>query len=810
MSIPQDLRYALRMLARSPGMTCAALVMLAVGIGASTAIFSVINGVLLRPLPYRNPGQLVAIWQSKHQAQVRRLPTSAPNFYDWSVQSRSIESMSWSGTQPVTITLDHPEQVPGGVVPPNFFDVLGVQAARGRLLARTDPPLGVAILSWAAWDRLFGRDPNIIGRKLTTSMGSQAVIGVLPSWYRHPALADGDKEPEIWIPFDVVASQLPRDQAQLAVIGRRKPGASLEQAKAEMAAIGRRLATEYAVNKGTNVEVIPLKDVTVGQVRRALWLLLGAAGVLLLCACANVANLLLARSIERRREFAIRAALGISRTRAFRQVVTEGLLLSLAGGAFGVLLANFGVDWLVTAADTLIPRSHLVQVDGTVLLFTLGVSCLTGVVFASMPAFASSRVSLNEGLKSGGRIGSNGMHGRTRSLLVASEIALALVLLASAGLLIRSFWRVLNIDMGYAPQHVLTAEIPDAGSPSRNPNFLPDLLARMKLLPGVQAAGAARTLPLAYDLAPMQAFDVVGGPAPARGETREAVVGVATPGYFPAMRIALRCGRLFDDRDGPKSLGVALINEAFVRQYFPNEDPIGKTLDVGRTLQRRRSGDEYHELHGTATIIGVVADVHQMDLLAKPKPQIWNAYGQRRWLSMTVAIRTASDPVKLAGILRSELRAVDPAKPLTNIRTAEEYYSGALAQRRVSMILVIAVAIMALVLSAGGAYGVIAYSVTQRRHEIGIRMALGAESGDIVSMVVRQGLTMAGIGLVLGVPAALAAARLLGSVLYEIKPYDPVTFAGLILLFPALAVAASYMPARQATKVSPVVALRFE
>lgn len=796
------------MLLKSPVLTTAVLVMLALGIGATTTMFSVINGVLLRPLPYKNPDRLVAIWQSN--PQVLRLPTSVPNFADWRDQSRSFESMSWSLNQPVTVKLDDPEQLSGCIVPPVFFDVLGVHAARGRLLARGDPTLGVAILSWAAWDQRFGREPNIIGRKLETSMGSQIVVGVLPNSYRHPALADGEKEPEIWIPFDLALGQLPREQALLAVIGRLQPGTSVERARAEMAGIGEKLAAQYATNKGTRVEVVPLMDATAGRVRRPLWLLLGAVAILLLCACVNVANLLLARSIERRREFAIRAALGSSRTRAFQQVVTEGLLLSLAGGAIGVLLANLGVKWLLNAAGALIPRGELVHVGGTVLLFTLSISCLTGIGFASVPAFASSSVGLNEALKSGGRVAANGMLGHARSLLVISEIALALVLLAAAGLLMRTFWCVLNIDMGYAPEHVLTAEIPDEGSPSQNPNFLPDFLSRMKLVPGVQAAGAARALPLALDLAPMQTFDVVGRAAAGQGEIREAVIGVATPGYFPAMRIALRRGRLFENRDSPQAPSVALVNETFVRRYLPNEDPIGVTLDVGQTLQRRAPGNPDYILHGTATIVGVVADVRQTDLLVPPKPQIWNAYGQRHWLTMTVAIRTAGDPTKLAGILRSELRAVDSAKPLANVRTAEDYYSRALAQRRVTMILVGVLAVVALLLSALGVYGVIAYSVTRRTQEIGIRMALGARSGDLIRMVVREGLAMAGIGLMIGVPVALAAARLLRSILYEIKPHDPVTFAGLVLLFIAVAAAASYLPARKVSNVSPMEALRFE
>jgi len=808
--ILQDLRFAVRMLRKSPGMTVAVIVMLALGIGATTTMFSVINGVLLRPLPYKNPDRLVAIWQSNPHTQVSRLPTSGPNFADWREQNRSFERMSWSVNQPVTVTLDDSEQLPGCVVPTSFFDVLGVHAARGRLLTTSDPNLGVAVLSWAAWDRRLGRDPNVIGRKLVTSMGSQIVLGVLPNSYRQPALAEGEKEPEIWILFDIPPGQMPREQALLAVIGRLKPGNSVEQARTEMEGIGRRLAAQYAANNGTRVEVVPLKDVTAGRVRLPLWLMLGAVALLLLCACANVANLLLARSIERRREFAIRAALGSTRARALQQVVTEGLLLSLVAGSIGILLANLSLRWLVIAAGMLIPRMELVRVDGTVLLFTLAVSCLTGVTFASLPVFASSCGGLNEALKSGGRVVANGMFGHTRSLLVVSEIALALVLLAGAGLLTRSFWRVLNIDMGYAPEHVLTAEIPDEGSPSQNPNFLPDLLSRMTLVPGVQAAGATRALPLAFDLAPMQAFDIVGGPAPGLGETREAVIGVATPGYFPAMRIALRRGRLFDRRDGPQAPNVALVNETFVRRYFPNDDPIGKTLDVGQTLQTHAPGNQDYILHGTATIVGVVADVRQTDVLALPKPQIWNVYGQRHWLTMTVAIRAAGDPVKLAGILRSELRAVDRAKPLTNIHTAEEYHSVALAQRRLSMILTVTVAVVALVLSTLGVYGVIAYSVTRRAQEIGIRMALGAQRGDLIRMVVRQGLTMAGLGLVIGVPMALAIARLLGSVLYEIKPHDPITFTGLVLVFAALSAAASYLPARKVSRVSPMEALHFD
>lgn len=809
MSIVQDCRIALRTLLKSPTVTLAAISMLALGIGATTTIFTVINGVLLRPLPYKNPDRLVAVWNRNPRAQAFRIPASGPNFADWREQSRSFEGMSWYVNQPVTMTLADPEQVPGCIVPAGFFDVLGMPPGRGRLFARTDPSLGAAILSWAAWDRRFGKDPHIVGRKIATSMGSQIVLGVLPDSYRHPALADGEKEPEIWILFDLVPRDLSRDQGLLTVIGRLKSTVSIEQARTEMAGIGERLA-ESSANKDTRVEVVSLIDVAAGRVRRPLWLLFGGVGILLLCACVNVANLLLARSIERRREFAIRTALGSSRARAFRQVMTEGLLLSFTGATIGLLLARLGAQFLAMFAGALMPRSELVKLDGRALLFTAAVSLLTGIAFACVPVFTSSPADLNEILKSGGRAGSSRRLGRARSLLVSCEIALALVLVAGTALLTRSFWRVLNIDVGYSPSHVLTAEIPDEGSPSQNPNFLPELLSRMRLAPGVESAGATRTLPLSFDSAPMQAFDIVGRPSPAQGETREAVVDIATPGYFRTMGIALRRGRLFNEADTPRSQNVAVVNEAFVRRYFANEDPIGKTLDVGRTLQRGGMGNPDHILHGRATIVGVVADVRQSDMVAAPKPHMWNVYGQRRWLTVTLAIRTHGDPGKLAGILRKELRAVDGAKPLTNIRTAEEYYAGALAQRRVSMIVMGCLAAVALLLSALGEYGVIAYFVSRRVQEIGIRMALGAQSGDLIWMIVRQGLTMALIGLGIGVPAALAAARLLGSALYEIKPYDPGTFAGIVALFVAVAVTASYVPARQAVKVSPMAALRFE
>ncbi len=801
----KDLRVSLRMLRKDLSFTGLAVLTLGLGIGATTAVFSVINGVLLNPLPYTDPGRLVVLRHVRKGAGTARTATSYPNLQDWKAQSRSFEAMAaQSVAAAITITEPEPDVLPAIGVDRDFFQLLGIHPARGRLFAPEDFAPGgaaVGIVTWQSWKRRFGGDPGIVGRKLVASGRTRTIVGVLPAGYRQPRLDTEGKEPELVIPMDFSMIRM-REAGILNVLGRLRPGVSEGSARAEMAAIGARLARDYRANQGSEIETVPLADVLVGRVRKPLWLLLGAVLVLLLCACVNMANLLLARSVQRQPEFAIRAALGGRPGLLFGQVITEGLVLSALGALAGIALAGAGVRWLLFAAGDLVPRGEQVAVDGRVLLFTLALACLTGLLFACVPAFLCSRGDLNQALKTGGKAAGTAALSRVRSALVAAEVALAVVLLAGAGLLMRSFWRVLSIDMGYEARNVLTAEIGLPGGNGRGAGLLSDLLARLRRLPGVDAAGAAGTVPLALSSTPELTFEIVNYPPPRAGEQRSAAVVAADPGYFRAMRIALRRGRLFDAGDGPQSPPVALVNEALVRRCFRGEDPIGRVLNVGSTTRNIASG--------TARIVGVVADVRQADVLAEAKPQIWRPHAQCQWPFMTLAVRVMGDPNALAGPLRAELRALDRSIPLTNIRTAEDFYADSLAQRRLSLFLLGALSVLALVLSAVGVYGIISYSVSQRRSEIGIRIALGAQPRDVLSMVVGQGLVVAVTGLAIGTAAALAATRLLANVLYGVAPHDPLTYGAVAALFTAVAVAASYFPGRRAARSNPLAALRAE
>ena len=797
----KDVRVSLRGLRREAGFTMLAVLTLGLGIGATTAVFSVIRGVLLSPLPYQEPGRLIAIWQNRLEANERRNPVSYPNFKDWQEQSRSFEAMA-AASVPATMTLDEPEPdaLPIYLVDPSFLQVLGVQkAAQGRLFQKEDFGLAahpVALLSYASWQGRFGRDPNIIGRQLKSNGAVRTIVGVLPASYRQPPLDYRGREPELLFPQEFSVIQR-REAGVMDVIARLKPGVTAQQAAAEMAAIGQHLAKQYPENRGMGVETARLEDVVVGKARGPLWLLFGAVGVLLLCACLNMANMLLARSMQRRPEFAIRAALGGRRGLLFGQVIAEGLTLSLMGALVGAGLAEVGVRWMVRAAGAMIPRSEAIRVDGTVLLFTLGVACAAGVLFALAPALFSAHTDGSEALKHGARTGEARGVGRMRLVLVGSEIAMAVVLLAGSGLLMRSFWHVLQVNMGFDPQDVLTAEV---AVPAR-PGFVPELLGRVARLPGVQAAGAAGTVPLALSPTAEVSITIRNRPAGA-GETRTAGVVAATPGYFPAMRIGLRRGRIFDDRDGARQTEVALVNESFVRRYLAGVEPVGQVVEIGM------NGQSF--VMGVARIVGVVADVRQTDVLAEAPPQIWKPHAQCAWPFMTLAVLTAGAAPDLPRLLRQEMKAMGGQAPLTRIRPAGEYYRDALAQRRVSLLLLGVLAGLALVLSAVGVYGVIAYSVMRRRREIGIRMAMGAQAGDVLGMVMRQGLAVTGVGLAAGTMAALGLTGLLESMLYGVRPYDPWTFGLVAVVFLAVAGAASYFPGRGATRMNPMAALRLD
>ncbi|HEY3441856.1 MAG TPA: ABC transporter permease [Paludibaculum sp.] len=797
----KDVQLSLRSLRRETGFTALAVLTLGLGMGAMTSVFSVIRGVLLTPLPYEEPSRLMAIWQNRAATNDHRLPTSNPNFVDWREQAQSFTAMG-AASVPATVTVQEPEPdaVPVYLVDRDFLSVLGVRhAAKGRLFIPQDFAQGgerVALMTWPAWQARFGGDASIVGRSVQTGGRPLRIIGVLPAGYRQPPLDFRAKDPEFLLPQDFSRMSI-RGGGMTNVIGRLKPGVRPEQAEAELIAIGRRLAAQYQENRGVGVEAAPLDDVFVGKVRRPLWLLMGAVSVLLLCACLNMANMMLARAVRRQPEYAIRAALGGRRGLIFGQVIAEGLVLSVMGALVGFGIAELCVPSLVTAAGALAPRSDMIRVDGGVLAFSLFVAFTVALLFALAPAMWSARTNVSESLRNTGRSGLGRGVVRMRLWLVGAEIAMAVMLLAASGLLLRSFWQVLAVDMGFDPENVLTAEV---AMPSR-PGFLGDYLERVRRLPGVVAAGAAGTVPLA--LSPTAEVGIViRGHAAPPGETRRASVVPVTPGYFSAMRVRLLRGRLIDYTDAANTPEVALVNASFVKRYLPQDEPIGQIVEIG--LGSRNF------VMGVARIVGVVEDVRQSDVLTEAQPQMWKPHAQCPMPFMALAVRTSGPVPELDQMLRGEIKTMGLAVPLTRVRAAGEYYRDALAHRRVSLLLLGILSALALVLSAVGVYGVMAYSLMQRRKEIGIRMAMGAQPGDVVAMVVRQGLAVAAAGLFVGTLAALALTRLFGTVLYGVTPYDPWTYGLVALVFLTVAGAATYLPGRRATRSNPVAALRFD
>jgi predicted permease len=785
-----DLRIAARVLRKDRSFVVLAVLTLGLGIGVTTAVFSLMHGILFTPLPYFEPQRLAAL---THDGR----PVSPVNLEDWRSSSRSFRGLA-AETIPLNLTLEEPapDSVPARGVDRGLFQVLGVQAARGRLFMEEEFDSrgpAVCLLTWSAWHRRFGAAPDIIGRTLAFKGRSRIVVGVLPADFREPYPQNGISEPEIWLPMDF--SQMRSRAATVFIgIGRLAEGVSLDQARAEMESIDRGLRRQYPENPAVEMSVIPLMQVATGPVRKPLWLLLGAVMVLLLAACVNLANLMLARAIERQREFAIRAALGGRRGLFIRQVLLEGLLLSGAGALCGLALAHTVLQGISFTAAAWIPRIEQVRLGAPVLLFTIGMAMATGVLFAIVPALVASRGEARDANR-GGAVAA----GRMRHLFLAAEVVLCVALMACAGLLLRSFTRILHIELGYDSQHVLSGELSLSTGPQSS-IFLDNLLARIRRFPGVEAAGASGSLPLAMNPTPELSVEIVGRAAI---ETRpSAEVLAATPDYFPALRIALRSGRLFDDRDAANSPPVALVNESFVRHYLAGQDPLGRALLIGEGTRNFASGE--------AVIVGVVADVRQTDLLSPAKPQVWRPHAQCTWPSMMLAIRGSGDPDRLGEMVRAELRSMDRRIPLTRIRRAHLYRDDLLAQRRLSLFLLAVLAGLALVLSAVGIYGVIAYSVSRRQREIGIRMALGARPGDVISLIVGQEMKAVLGGLAAGTVVALIAARLLAGMLYGVGAQDPLTFTVILAMFTVVALAASYWPSRRAANVNPVVALRSE
>jgi putative ABC transport system permease protein len=796
----KDFRFAARMLWKNRGVTAVAVVALALGVGANTAVFSVVNAALLKPLPYHEPGRLVRL--SEDSERVPGMSVSYPNFLDWRAQAASFERMA--ATQPGSYNLSgagEPERLQGRNVSPEFFSVLGVEPALGRSFAEEEnrPGAGrVAVISHGLWQRRFGSDPGILGRALTLNGEPYTVVGVTPKGFVYGVPTD------VFVPIGSLVDEMMSMRANhpgIYVVARLKPGVTPEGALGEMKTIASRLEAQYPdSNAGNTVALKPLAEFFVGDVRPALLVLLGAVGLVLLIACANIANLLLARAAVRGREIAIRTALGASRLRVMRQLLVESLLLALVGGAAGLLLAVWGIDLLRPMAAENLPATAVVGLDANVLLFTLGVSLLTGLVFGLAPA-----------LKEGARSQTGGAsRRRVRSALVVAEVALSLVLLAGAGLLLKSFARLRGAELGFEPAGLLTMQVsravPKGEPPARAVAYFDGLRERVSALPGVKAVAYAAGLPQLG--ATETTAWVEGRPEPPPGTKPQSVLYITSPGYLDALGIRLVRGRFFDERDTLRAPRVAVVDEAFARAFFPGEEALGQRLQ----------GFEAENIP-PAEIVGVVEHVNHYGLnAAEPVvPQLYYPFKQtpEQYLGevlsgVHVVARAAGDPAALAPPVRRESRAVDPAQPLYRVRTMEDVVAESISTQRLSATLLAFFAAVALLLAGVGIYGVMSYAVTQRRHEIGVRMALGARPRDVLRLVVGQGMALTLVGLAVGLAGAFALTRVLSSLLYGVSATDPFVFLTVPFALAAVALAANLVPARRAMRVDPLVALRYE
>jgi putative ABC transport system permease protein len=801
----QDLGFGLRMLRNSPAFALVAILTLALGIGANTAIFSVIHGVLLKPLPFPQQDQLMTIWEKRDDGG--RSNTSWANFMDWNKLNHSFTGIAavsfWS---PTFVGAHDAETLVGFRTSSTLFDLLGVKMERGRKFLSSEDVRGnnfVVILSYGFWQRTFGGDSGIIGKSVQLGTRAYTVVGVLPADFPSVLSFDPRKPADIYTPLAYYET-LPyacRDCRHLRALGRLKDGVTTAQAKAEMNQISANLVREYpTAYSAVGVTLTPLKDYLVGDVKTALWVLLGSVGFVLLIACVNVANLLLAWAARRQREVALRAALGARRTRMVRQFLTESLLLSLLGGSFGLLLAWSGVALLQRVQLANLPRLQNVQIDAWTFAFTFGISLLTGLAFGLLPAFRASKLDLNEALKESGKSSAGKERHRLRSALVFADVALALLLLAGAGLMMKSFVRLLEVNPGFDPSHTLTLTLSLWGPKSADAlavAFFDQVLQRVQDIPGVESAGIVSQLPLGGNM-DMYGVHVEGKSLPNPEEDPSADRYSITPGYLRAMRIPVLRGRELDQHDIATSPMVALVNESMARQFWPSEDPIGKRFRMGDTKGPWK------------TVVGVVGDVLHKGLNAPHTIQVYLPNTQFTDSMVILAVRTSNEPASIAAAVRSEITALDPQVPVSEVATMDEVVSASVANQRFGAVLFVLFGAIALVLTAVGIYGVISYGVAQRTHEIGIRLALGAGSREVLSLIVSEAMKPALLGAALGLCAAFGLTRLLTRLLYNVKPTDPLVFAVVLLLLIAVAWLASYIPARRATRVDTMVALRYE
>ncbi len=816
----QDLRYAVRMLLKKPGFTTIAVLALALGIGANTAIFSVVNAVLLRPLTYHQPDRLVMVWQRLSGAtSYPELPCSAPDYIDYRDQTQTLQNVAAFDNASFTLaTPTGAERVSGTRVSANLFPLLGISPLRGRTFTTAEDQFGqdqVAVLSYGTWERRFGSDPEIVGKTLVLDQKPRKIIGVMPKQFDFPTQGLlGGPPAEFWVPIAFAPAEIGPDgrgdNFNISVVARRKPGVSIQQASADINRISRRIYESYppAIQKLFSLDgfVTDFHQHVVGNVKTLLLVLLGAVGFVLLIGCANVANLLLAKAAGRRREVAIRTALGAGRFRLVRQLLTESVLLGLLGGAAGLLIAVWLTQLMIRFSPGDVPRLAESQLNLGVLAFAFAISILTGVLFGLAPALQVSKANLNTDLKEGSRGAAAFRRSRVRSVLVVAEVALSLVLLAGAGLLLRSFVKLRAVPLGFQPDHLLTLSVALPETKYQNKvqaqAFFRNLLERAQSLPEVRSAAGATGLPL------MGQWDIVVTPE-GRADTGKKSLTTAffagvTPSFHRTLGISLVKGRLFTDADNERSPAVAIVNESMARRYWPDREILGKRFKWGPPDSSR----------SWITVVGVVANLKQNSLAADVSPGVYLPISQMPQESpvrgLYLAVRTSSDPSAIVSSLRQIVRSLDPEAPLFQVRPMEEILEAAVAPRRFNMLLLAAFAGLALLLASIGIYGVMSYSVSQHTHEIGIRMALGARAADVLQLIVRQGMGLVLIGLVIGAAGALALTRVMSSLLFEVKPWDPLTLASVSVLLAAVAFAASYIPARRATRVDPMIALRYE
>jgi len=815
----QDVRYSIRMLRKNPGFTLVAMIALALGIGANSAIFSVVNAILLRPLPFKDPAGLVRIWGKFDKSGIPKNWISEPELLDLKEQSQSFEDLAAYETSGANLTgTGDPVRVKMASVNASLFSILGVQARIGRTFANEEDQPGrdkVVLIADALWRSRFGSDPALVGKTLGLSGTTYTVIGIMPSGFQFP---DQD---ELWIPLAIDTAHLDdRGNHGLEVVGRLKPGATPAQAQADLTNIAATLEQRYPnsyANSGWGLYPVSMLDELVGNIRPALYILLGSVGFVLLIACANVANLLLARASAREKEVAIRAAMGARRGRLIRQLLTESVILAAIGSSLGLVLAYLGVKIFVAFGPREIPRIAEIGLDTRVVGFSVLMALVTGLAFGLAPAVQISKPDLHESLKEGGRGSTSGRH-RLRNALVVSEMAIALVLLVGAGLMIKSFQRLLQLDLGYRTKDILTMrmEVPSTKYGEDGPKvaaFYHQLLDKIKALPGVESAGVISHLPLSGSYTsgsvavenpePQEGLQTFRGAAYIEADRRR-----VSPDYFATLGITLKEGRLFTDADNETAPPVAIVDESFQRRFWPNGSAVGKRFVASFSNGNLTWGQ----------IVGVVShirhygvdQVKQFALGQEGREQAYFPQLQRPSNQMYLAIKTTTDPLSLASTVRSQVSALDPEQPIYDVRSMDQLVDRSLAQRQLNMILFAAFSGIALILAAVGIYGVMSYSVTQRTHEIGIRMALGARQSSVLGLVVRQGMALALAGVGIGLGLALALTRLMSGLLYGVSSTDPDTFAVIAAVLTAVALAACLVPARRATKVDPMVALRYE